>query len=451
MKSISVDEAAARLVFAQEQKLATATLRKIARRLIPFLFLLYIVAWLDRVNVGFAALQMNSALGFSSAVFGFGSGIFFIGYCLFEVPSNIILDRVGARLWIARIMVTWGVISVSMMFVRTPLSFYVLRFLLGAAEAGFFPGVIYYLSLWFPTAQRARAIAAFMAAIPVTGLIGGPVSGALLSLDGVWTLAGWQWLFLVEGLPAIILGLVVAAFLTDRPEAARWLTRAERDWLVAELATERATRNATRTIGTLAALKDRTIWRLGILFLLVAIGFYGYSFWAPLLIRSFTGSTDFGVGLIFALFSAVTVICMLLNGAHSDRSDERPLHIAIPLALMTVGFTGCALLRHPGAAIFSLALVPIGHCAAYGPFWSMPTRFLTGTAAAAGIALVTTIASIGGFVGPTLMGVMKDWTGTHVPAFLLLGGFALISALLAVQLRDGTNLAKPSRDSFKAS
>jgi len=203
------------------------TLRKVTRRLIPFLFLLYVVAWLDRVNVGYAALHMNSDLGFSSTAFGFGSGVFFLGYCLFEVPSNLLLDRVGARRWISRIIVSWGAISVAMMFVRTPLTFYILRFMLGAAEAGFFPGVVYYLSLWYPETQRARAIAAFMTAIPVTGLIGGPVSGALLGLDGVSGLAGWQWLFLVEGLPAILLGVIVLVYLTDRPEAAHCLAPAE--------------------------------------------------------------------------------------------------------------------------------------------------------------------------------------------------------------------------------
>jgi ACS family tartrate transporter-like MFS transporter len=214
---------------------ATATLRKVTLRLIPFLFLLYIIAWLDRVNVGFAALQMNSDLGFSSAAFGFGSGVFFVGYCLFEVPSNLVLHRVGARRWIARIMVTWGAISAAMMFVRTPPTFYLLRFLLGAAEAGFFPGMVYYLSHWYPETQRARAIAAFMTAVPVSGVIGGPVSGALLQLNGTFGLAGWQWLFLAEGLPAILLGVIVLLYLTDKPEIAQWLTPAERDWLISKL------------------------------------------------------------------------------------------------------------------------------------------------------------------------------------------------------------------------
>ena len=335
---------------------AAATLRKVTLRLIPFLFILYIVAWLDRVNVGFAALQMNSDLGFSSAAFGFGSGVFFLGYCLFEVPSNLILHRVGARRWIARIMVTWGAISVAMMFVRTTLAFYILRFLLGAAEAGFFPGMIYYLSQWYPEAQRARAIATFMTAVPVSGVIGGPLSGALLSLNGVSGLAGWQWLFLVEGVPAVLLGVIVLFYLTDRPETALWLAPAERNWLANELANERVVGNEAHSIGILAALMNPTIWQLGVIFLLAAVGFYSYSFWAPLIIKSLTGSSDLGVGVILGAISAVTITFMVLNGTHSDRSDERPLHVAVPLLIMGVGFLGCALLHQPILAVLSLAL-----------------------------------------------------------------------------------------------
>ena len=313
---------------APTNELAAVTLRKVTWRLIPFLFVLYVIAWLDRVNVGFAGLQMNTDLGFSSTVFGFGSGIFFLGYCLFEIPSNIILERVGARLWISRIMVTWGLISAGMMFVRTPATFYLLRFLLGVAEAGFFPGVIYYLSLWYPTAHRARAIAAFMTAVPVTGLIGGPLSGALLELDGLHGLAGWQWLFLLEGLPAVILGTSVLFYLKDRPETTHWLTPAERDWLVETLAAERKACLPRPNIRV--ALTDKTIWNLGIIFLLVAAGFYGYSFWAPLIIKSLTGLSNFKVGLVLGAISAVTIVGMLLNSYHSDRTGERAIHIAVP-------------------------------------------------------------------------------------------------------------------------
>jgi ACS family tartrate transporter-like MFS transporter len=415
---------------------ATATLRKITLRLIPFLFILYIVAWLDRVNVGFAGLQMNADLGFSSAAFGFGSGVFFLGYCLFEVPSNLVLHRVGARRWISRIMISWGAISAAMMFVRTTPTFYVLRFLLGAAEAGFFPGVVYYLSHWYPEGQRARAIAAFMTAVPVSGVVGGPLSGALLTLNGLFGLAGWQWLFLMEGIPAILLGIIVLVYLTDRPETADWLSSAEKDWLVSTLAAEQTSRLGAPPVSIFAALTNPTIWHLGVIFLCAAIGFYSYSFWAPLVVKSLTETSDLGVGMILGAISAVTIICMILNSAHSDHTDERPLHVVVPLLVSGAGFLGCAVLRQPILAVFFLALVPIGHCAAYGPFWSMPSRFLTGAPAAAGIALVVTIANVGGFVGPTIIGAMKDRFGTHGPAFMLLGGCAIVGALLATLLRN---------------
>jgi ACS family tartrate transporter-like MFS transporter len=411
------------------------TLRKITLRLIPFLFLLYIVAWLDRVNVGFAALQMNSDLGLSSTAFGLGSGMFFLGYCLFEVPSNLVLHRVGARRWISRIMISWGAISAAMMFVRTPLTFYLLRFLLGTAEAGFFPGVVYYLGQWYPEAHRARAIAAFMTAVPVSGVIGGPVSGLLLQLNGTFGLAGWQWLFLVEGLPAIVFGVIVLVYLDDRPEIAQWLSPAQRDWLVRKLEDEKRVRRAAPPVGILAALTNPTIWQLGVIFLFAAVGFYGYSFWAPLVIKALTSTSDLRVGLILGGISAATIIFMVLNSAHSDHTDERPLHVAIPLLVSGAGFFGSAFLANPILALLALALIPIGHCSAYGPFFSMPVRFLTGAPAAAGIALVVTIANVGGFFGPTLMGALKDRFGTHGPAFMLLGICAVVAAILALRLR----------------
>jgi ACS family tartrate transporter-like MFS transporter len=282
-----------------------------------------------------------------------------------------------------------------------------------------------------------------MTAVPVSGAIGGPLSGALLSLNGLFGLAGWQWLFLVQGLPAILLGAIVLIYLPDRPETANWLSLAERDWLVSRLAAERTGYNGVLPHGILAALTNRTIWQLGIIFLFAAIGFYGYSFWAPLVVKSLTGSSDLGVGVILGLISALTIISMMLNGAHSDHADERPLHVAVPLLISGAGFLGCAVLRQPILAVFFLALVPIGHCGAYGPFWSMPSRFLTGAPAAAGIALVVTIANVGGFVGPTIIGAMKDRFGTHDPAFILLGGCVIIAALLALRLRRVAFLREP--------
>ena len=413
----------------QRETTRTSALGKITWRLIPFLFVLYVVAWLDRVNVGFAALQMNEDLHFSEAAYGIGSGVFFLGYCCFEIPSNLVLARVGAPLWISRIMITWGLISAGMMFVRTPASFCILRFLLGAAEAGFFPGVIYYLSLWYPAAHRARAIAMFMTAVPVTGLVGGPLSGILLGLRGVHGLSGWQWLFLGEGVPAIVLGLIGAVFLTNRPDDAEWLTANERECIISEIAAENDAQS--NALSVRRALTEPIIWRLGFIFLLAAVGFYGYSLWAPLVIKSLTGATDQGVGWITAGISAVTIACMLLNGAHSDRTGERSFHIAIPLLLMAVGFFLCPVLRSPLLGIMAIALVPIGHCSSYGPFWSMPSRFLSGRAAAAGTAMMVTIANVGGFAGPALIGYLKTRTGTHTAAFALLGAFAVVAAALA--------------------
>ena len=422
----------------QVERTRASALRKITRRLIPFLFVLYVVAWLDRVNVGFAALQMNADLKFSEAAFGFGSGVFFIGYCLFEVPSNLILARLGARIWISRIMISWGLISTAMMFVRTPTAFCILRFLLGAAEAGFFPGVIYYLSLWYPAPQRARAIAAFMTAVPVTGLIGGPLSGWLLGWNGVLGLAGWQWLFLWEGLPAVILGVAVLFYLTDRPEVAKWLSTQERNCISNELARERELLPPRPSL--FATLTNPVILKLGIIFLLAAVGFLGFSFWAPLVIQSLTGASSLGVGMILGGISAATIVLMVLNSRHSDRAEERWIHTAVPLLIMGVGFVGCALLKIPLLAILFLALVPIEHCSAYGPFWSIPSEFLSGPAAAAGTAMVVTIANVGGFLGPAMIGWLKKQTGTHTIAFLILGAFGFVGAVIAFMARRETTI-----------
>ena len=422
--------------------LEVAAVRKVTRRLIPFLFVLYIAAWLDRVNVGFAALQMNSELKFSSAAFGFGSGVFFLGYCLFEVPSNLILHRVGARLWIARIMITWGVIASAMMFVRTPAAFYILRFLLGVAEAGFFPGVIYYLSQWFPRANCARAIATFMMAIPVAGLVGGLLSGALLGLSGVYNLAGWQWLFLLEGLPSVLLGLIALLYLPDSPASAAWLTEPERSWLLNRLGAERAATQAANPIGVMAALRNRTVWHLGSVFFLANIGFLSYSIWSPQIIKSLLGTSDLMVGLISGGISAIMIVVMLSNAAHSDRTGERPLHVAIPMVIISAGFALAAAQGASYIAIFSLALVPIGIGAAMGPFWSMPSAFLVGRSAAAGIGLVATIVNFSGFVGPIIVGALRSRDGEYLPGFLILSAAAGVGALLALLLRRPATLTR---------
>ena len=409
-------------------------LRKVWLRLIPFLSVLYITAYLDRVNVGFAALQMNVDLKFSSAAFGLGSGIFFLGYCLFEVPSNLILARVGARLWIARIMMTWGLIASAMMFVRTPESFYILRFLLGVAEAGFFPGVIFFLTQWFPGSARARAIAAFMTGIPFSGIVGGPLSGALLSLNGRMGLAGWQWLFLVEGLPAVVLGVVVFGYLTDRPEQAKWLERGQREALA--LALDREQRSGASRGGqeVRRAMLNPRVWGLGVVLFLAATGFYGYLIWSPQIIKSTSATGNWGVGLISGAISVVMAIAMVASGAHSDGTGERRLHVAAPLLLMGIGFIACVFAPSPLLSLLGLALIPVGVGAFFGPFWALSSSFLVGKEAAAGIALVASIGNSGGFFGPALIGLLKGRTGGYQSSFVLLGIMAIAAAVVTFWL-----------------
>jgi ACS family tartrate transporter-like MFS transporter len=415
---------------------------KVTRRLLPFLFVLYVVCFLDRVNLGFAALQMNRDLGFSPAVYGFGAGVFFLGYVLFEVPSNLVLARVGARRWIARIMITWGLIAAAMMFIRGPLSLYALRFLLGAAEAGFFPGMIYYLSRWYPAAERARAIARFMVAIPVSGIVGGPISGALLGLNGWLGLAGWQWLFLLEGLPAVLLGFVVLAFLTDGPEEATWLTPSEREWLSARLSAERNECERRHGLGVVQALTNGTVWQLGALILLSnAFGVYVLGLWLPQIVRSLGGMSDLAVGIVTAVPNLVAAVAMVLVGAHSDRSGERLLHIAAVATVAGVGFVASALLHSPPLVVVALSLAAAGAISSHGPFWTLPSRFLTGSAAAGGIALIVSIANLAGFAGPYIMGLLRGASGNFRSGLLSVGLATLTGAVLAIRLTHAPVLA----------
>ncbi len=410
---------------------------RVTRRLIPFLFLLYVVAFLDRVNVGFAALQMKADLGLGDAVYGFGAGIFFLGYFVFEIPSNLILERVGPRFWIARIMITWGVISSAMMFVRGEAGFYALRFLLGVAEAGFFPGIVLYLTYWFPAAERARAVALFMTATAMSGVIGGPISGALLELDGFAGLGGWQWLFLLEGLPAIALGFIVLAVLPDGPEHARWLDPEERRWLVARLDEERA--RVERAHGKLAlrgALVDGRVWSLAVLYFALVLGIYGVSLWLPQIVAGLAEMSDFEVGLVSAIPYVVASIGMVVVGTHSDLTGERRWHIAAPAFAGALGFVASAVFAHPVLALAGLSLAALGIWSALGPFWTLPTAFLSGTAAAGGIALVNSVGNLGGFAGPWALGLLKESTGSFAPGLLVLALALVVVAVLALRLPD---------------
>ena len=406
---------------------------KARRRLIPFLFLLYIVAYLDRINVGFAALQMNQALGFSDTVYGFGAGIFFLGYVLFEIPSNVILARVGARLWIARIMISWGLVSSAMMFVRSAQGFYTLRFVLGVAEAGFFPGIIFYLMRWFPARERARTIAAFMTATLIAGVVGGPISGTLLSLHGAGGLAGWQWLFLLEGVPSIVLGFVALKVLAERPEDAAWLTARERDALAACLREEAG---AVRHETTSGALTNRRTWLLAIVYFTIPVTLYGIGFFLPRMLKTASGASDFVVGLLSAVPYAAGAIAMVIVGRHSDRTGERRWHVLIPALVSAAGLALSSMSTGLTWSVVTLSIALLGLASMFGPFWALATSTMGGVGAAASIALVNSVGNTGGFVGPYLLGAINDATHSFALGLLALAGMLAAGATLVLLVRD---------------
>ena len=414
---------------------AQSALRKVRRRLIPFLFLLYIVAYLDRVNVGFAAIDMNRDLGFSAAVYGLGSGIFFLSYTLFEVPSNLILVRVGVRLWIARIMFTWGIFATAMMFVNNATTFYVLRFLLGVAEAGFFPGIILYLTHWFPARERAGAVGLFMTATAMAGVIGAPISSALLQMHGLGGLHGWQWLFLIEGIPAMLLAPVVLWYMTERPEDAKWLTADERAWLSSEMAAEQA-QTAGAHVTLREALTSARLWIVSLPYFCLVIAFYGVSFWLPQIVQGSSGFSSAMVVLLSAIPFVSATIGLVVIGSSSDRTGERHWHVAGPLLIGAFGFLLTVLAPPtPAFALATLSIAAFGIWGALGPFWTLPTAFLRGTAAAGGIALVNSIGNLGGFVGPYLIGWIRDATGGFSGGLLTLAAVLVVGAVIALRLQ----------------
>lgn len=413
--------------------LSARTMRKVSLRVVPFVMLLYFVAFVDRVNIGFAALTMNKDLGFSPAVFGFGAGIFFWGYFLFEVPSNIILDKVGARLWIARVMITWGLVSGAMAFVQGQTSFYILRFLLGAAEAGFFPGIILYLSYWFPARQRAAATAVFMAAAPLSTVLGSPLSTALLEMHGLLNFKGWQWLFLVEALPAILLGFVVLGFMTDRPEQAKWLADEERTWLVKTMEAECAGRAASADHSIWRGLTDPRVLALSLVYFGTSAALYTLGVWAPQIIKSF-GLSNMEVGFLNAVPPTVAVVAMYLWSWHSDRTNERTWHVVVACLAAAAGLVLAGVSSGVASVVAALVLVSVGVSAAKPPLWSMPTLFLTGPAAASGIATINSIGNLGGFVGPAVIGWIKGQTGSFEGGLYFVGALMLLSATMTLLL-----------------
>ena len=429
---------------------------KVTRRLIPLLFFCYIIAYVDRINVSFAKLQLREALGVDEAVFGsvygFGAGLFFIGYFLFEVPSNLVMQRVGARLWIARIMILWGLISAAMMFIKSTSLFYGMRFLLGAGEAGFFPGVVLYLTHWYPAKERARTMALFATGALLAGVVGSPISGAILNhVDGLAGLKGWQWLFLLEGIPAVLMGFVVLLFLPDSPQKARWLTDSEKAWLQARIDEDLARPELRQRHRLRDVFTSGRVWLLCALYFLLNVGGYGYEMWAPSIIQDFVqlyvvewlpemaeaGPKGSGnallVGLINAVPYGVAMVLMVLVGRHSDRTHERRWHVAASAFAGALGFVLSVTFRNPLLALASLTLAFVGVKCMLGPFWALGTTFLSGTAAAGGIAWINSVGNLGGYVGPKLVGEFLDRTGSYVAALMLLGGaLALLGALALI-------------------
>jgi ACS family tartrate transporter-like MFS transporter len=401
---------------------------KVALRLIPFVCLLYFVAFLDRVNVGFAALTMNQDLGLSASAYGTGAGIFFLGYFLFEVPSNLLLKRFGARRWIARIMVTWGLIAMAMAFVTGPVSFWILRFLLGVAEAGFFPGMILYLTFWFPNSVRCAMIGYFLLASPLSSVVGAPVSTALLGTH-LFGLTGWQTMFIIEGLPAILLGVVVFFWLEDSPATASWLNDAERQTLATALAREQ---QSHRRVSLRDAFTSGRVWLFALVYFGLNFGIYGFGFWAPQMIKALGGFSNAQTGLVTIVPYACGAVSMFLWSRHSDRANERVWHLVLPALLSATGFGIAAMTHDVYFVLAAFTCAAIGLYAAMPVFWTLPTAMLAGTAAAGGIALINSIGTLSGYVGPVLMGRLRDSSGNYVAGLWALASFMAAAGLVSV-------------------
>ncbi|WP_413498019.1 MFS transporter [Buttiauxella gaviniae] len=409
------------------------TLKKITWRIVPFVMFAYFIAFFDRINIGFAALTMNQDLGFSSTVFGVGAGMFFIGYFLTDIPSNIILQKVGPRIWLARIMVSWGAIAACMMFVETATEFYILRFLLGVAEAGFFSGIILYLSTWFPVKRRAQVIAFFMAAAPISAMLGSPLAGTILSLHGALGLKGWQLMFLIDAVAAILLGIFTLFYLNDRPEKNRWLNQKETDWLITTLAQERNAQGSQAKTSIWKGLTDIRVLTLAVVYFGTSAGLYSLNIWSPQFIKSF-GLSTFQIGFVNAIPAALSVVAMILWAKHSDKTKERTWHVVSACLLACVGFILAGSLHSLPLAIFALILANIGISSCKPPLWSIPSLFLNGPAAAAGLAAINSIGNLGGFAGPAVIGWLKETTGDFSLALYCVAGMLVISALLTLSI-----------------
>ena len=409
--------------------------RKISVRILPVLMLGFFFSYLNRVNVGFAKLQMASDLQFSDAVYGFGAGIFFLGYFLLEVPSNVILHKVGARRWISRIMVTWGLLSCATIFIRTPMQFYVMRFLLGLAEAGFIPGAIYYMSQWYPAARRGRAWGVFYIALASSGVIGGLVSGSILRfMSGLGGLRGWQWLILVEGIPTMLLGIYIFFRMSEDIRRVKWLSEAEKEHLTNVLGAENRDKLSH---GFAGLLSNARIWALVVIYFVYNMGLYAISFWMPTLVQKMGVTDALTIGVLTAIPGVCAIISMLAFGFSADRHNERKWHLIVAFSMAAIGFALCVLWQNqPTLGVIALCIANMGVLSIPALFWSLPTAFLTGVTAAAGIAMINALGNLAGFVSPYMIGYLKDLTGrTDTALFVVAGGLVLGAALVAVVLR----------------
>lgn len=417
-----------------------SALRKANLHLLPLLCIGYLIAYMDRVNVSFAALQMNQELHFSASAYGLGAGLFFLSYAICEVPSNLLLVRVGARRWLSRIMFSWGLLSIAMMLVRTPREFYLVRLALGAAEAGFFPGIIFYISQWFPADAQSRAISRFYVAIPLSSVVMGALAGMLLNLNGRLHLAGWQWLFLAEGLPAILMSILFLLYLPNGPSEARWLTSGERDWILTQLKSEAANVRGAHSGNRVAnAFREPRVWLLGTFLFCTYTGWYGVSFIMPTLIQKTTGFSDSTIGFAIALFGLLGAASMLFSGWLSDRHRERYFHTLVPSVGLLAVYLVIALYASPIIVLSACALFFMFGMATQPPVWALPSTFLNGKSAAVGIAIINTLSICGGFIGPSWLGFMHDFTGTYRRGIMTLAIPALAACIVLLVAREFGN------------
>ncbi|MEO6213849.1 MAG: MFS transporter [Vicinamibacterales bacterium] len=426
------------------EPLEARTIAKVSARFLPLLIVCYFVAYLDRVNVSFAALTMKPDLGLSATAYGFGAGIFFLAYFLFEVPSNLLLVRYGARTWIARIMFSWGLLSGAMAFVGGPTSFYVVRVLLGIAEAGFFPGIIFFLTLWFPAAYRARIIGYFMAAVPLSTVIGAPASGLLLGLDGILGMKGWQWLFIIEAVPALILSVVVFFHLTDRPADATWLDAHERAWLMSRLDQEQKQRATAHNYSLLQALLNPKVLALSAVYFGVVATNYGLTFFLPQIVQGF-GMSNVKIGLVSTLPYLVGTVSIVLWGRRSDRRLERRFHLAFPLLVAAAATAAATAFDDPAIKMLAFSIAGFGIFGSMPVFWTLPTAFLSGTAAAGGIAMINSIGNLADFAAPYAMGWIKDATGSYAGGLLSLSACGFIAMIIVLAVGHDRSLERMPR------